>query len=506
MSTVVHRIRERTAPSASKVALIDGDRKFSYGELWDRVDRASAGFASLGLKKGDAVLAFLGNVHEAVECELAALQCGLPWITLTSRLTWPEVRGVLVSCSPKVVVTSEEGRLRIEHGRNEHPMERMPPVLVTESSFEDLLTAQSPRRPTEHVDVEDVARLRYTSGTTGSAKAAVLPHRVYHACLDNLLTLLSPLGATRAALHVAPLTHGSGTLLYPVFHESGTNVLVSHFDPERLFADIDRHRITTIFTVPTMLSRLVSHPAFERFDLGSLRALIYGGAPMPEAQLRLAVEKMGHALMHIYGMTEAPWPIATLPPSEHRLDNPRLRAVGRASPSCVISVADDQGSEVPPGELGEIRIRGANVMREYWKDPDATAKALKDAWLLTGDLGTKDADGVVRIVGRKKDVIISGGFNVYPEEVEAALSSHPGVLEVAVVGIPHDDWGETVVAFVVPRSGTSVTRAEIERTARSLLSGYKCPRRIEMVSDLPKNPSGKIQKSELIRAIALRDP
>ncbi len=506
MTSVVDRLRKRSSGLGTAVALVDGERAFSYAEMWDRVDRLSCALSALGLRKGDRVLAFLGNVHEAVESELAALQSGLAWITLTSRLTWAEVRGVALSCEPRLIITSQDGRHKLEEGLRTLPLPAMPRVIVTGDEYEALLRAHDPAWDAVPVEDEDVARLRYTSGTTGSAKAAVLAHRVYHASLDNLLHLLRPVTADDRALHVAPITHGSGALLYPIFHAGGTNVLLQHFDGESMLEHVERHRITTMFTVPTMLSRLVSSPAFERHDLTSLRALIYGGAPMPDAQLRAAVGKIGRALVHIYGMTEAPWPIAALGPEEHRLDNPRLRAVGRASVACTMRIARDDGAEARRGDVGEIHVQGRNVMSGYFRDPEGTRAVLRDGWLHTGDLGTMDDEGFVTIVGRKKDVIISGGFNVYPEEVEAALSSHSAVLEAAVIGLPHDDWGEIVAAFVVPRPGTSLTAAELDATARRLLSGYKCPRHIEIVHDLPKNPSGKIQKSEISRARAPRAP
>lgn len=514
MTSVVDRIRGRSRPFADLPAIIEGGRTFTHGELWDRVDRLSSAFRAMGLERGDPVLAFLGNVHEAIELELAALQSGLPWITLTTRLTWAEVRGVVASCRPRLIVTSEEGRAKIEQGRAALPLPGVPPLLLTGGAYENLLAAHEPWRPTIRVDETDVARLRYTSGTTGAAKAAVLPHRVFHASLDNLLDLLArssgPVTPRDRVLHVAPLTHGSGGLVHPILSGGGAHVLLAHFDVENVLAAIEEHRITAMFTVPTMLSRLVSHPAWDRFDLTSLRALVYGGAPMPEAQLRAAVAKIGRALVHIYGMTEAPWPIAWLGPEEHRLDNPRLRAVGRPSLACEVRITPGStadGAVVSPGTIGEIQVRGRTVMSGYFEDEGATRAVLApDGFLHTGDLGFMDEDSFITIVGRKKDVIISGGFNVYPEEVEAALSSHPGVLESAVVGIPHDDWGEIVAAFVVPRPGVTLTEAELEGTARRLLSGYKCPRRIEIVHDLPKNASGKIQKSDLTRARAPRSP
>jgi acyl-CoA synthetase (AMP-forming)/AMP-acid ligase II len=504
--TVVDRIRDRAAGHPSRTAIVEGERRFTFAELFERVDRLSRALFDLGLRKGDPVLAYLPNVHEAVECELAALQSGLPWITLTARLTWAEVRGVVASCAPKLLVTDADGLGRIETGLVDLPLAPLPALVVTGAgqtsgalAFESLISGTRPDRPRVDVGDEDVARLRYTSGTTGSAKAAVLPHRVYHSSLDTLLDVLGPFGPDDRVLHVAPLTHGSGALLYPALFAGGENHLVPHFDAADVLSRIERDRITAMFTVPTMLSRLVTSTAFDRHDLGSLRALVYGGAPMPEAQLVLAVEKIGRALVHIYGMTEAPWPITALGSADHVVGNPRLRSVGRSTRATEVRIVDPEGRVLGSGEVGEIELRGRNVMQGYFRDEQGTRAAFHDGWLRTGDVGKKDDAGYVYIVGRQKDVIISGGFNVYASEVETALSSHPGVLEAAVVGLPHDDWGELVAAFVVPKPGAALTAAEVEARARKLLSGYKCPRRIEIVDDLPKNASGKIQKSEIVR-------
>jgi acyl-CoA synthetase (AMP-forming)/AMP-acid ligase II len=508
--TVVDRVRDRASSFPGSVALLQGETAFTYAELFDRVDRFSHALRSLGLEKGDAVLAFLPNVHEAVECELAAPQSGFAWVTLTARLTWAEVRGVLVACSPKVLVTTTEGAAKIAEGLSDLPFEPMPELVVTGSGggalralgYEELLGSHAPVRPPTEMGAEDVARLRYTSGTTGGAKAAVLPHRVYHASLDNLLHELRPVTSVDRVLHVAPLTHGSGALVYPVLHAGGVNVLEGHFDAEAVLGIIERHRVSLLFTVPTMLSRMVSAPGMDSRDLSSLRALIYGGAPMPEAQLDAAVRKIGRALFQIYGMTEAPWPITLLGPADHRPGSPRLRSVGRPTTVCEVRTVDAERRPTGVNVAGEIEVRGRNVMSRYLEDPAATESVLRDGWLATGDVGRVDEDGYVFIVGREKDVIISGGFNVYAAEVEAALSAHDGVLEAAVVGLPHDDWGELVAAVVVPKPGAQLTRADLDTLARSRLSSYKCPRRIEILQDLPKNASGKIQKSEIVRRLS----
>lgn len=509
--TVVDRIREHAAPFLARPAIIQGDRVFSHGELYDRVDRLSHALSELGVRPPDCVMALLPNTHEAIETELAALSSGVVWITLTSRLTWGEVRGVVASCAPSLIVTDAAGLAKIRAGMLELPLPSLPPIVLTGHDvqtgdggldaplgFEELLRDHAPRRATAEVSDEHPARLRYTSGTTGSAKAAVLPHRVYQAFLDNLLSVLPPLGPDDRALHAAPLTHGSGALVYPMLWAGAANVLESHFDVDATLSAIESLRITTMFTVPTILSRLVSAPSFAERDLSSLRSLIYGGAPMPEPQLRSAVQKIGRALMQIYGMSEAPWPITALLPSEHRPESARLRSVGKPTPACTVRIVDETGAPVQAGDVGEIQIQGRNVMQGYYLDDEATRAVLRDGWLSSGDLGYIDSEGYVFIVGRRKDVIISGGFNVYASEVEDTLCSDERVLEAAVVGLPHADWGEMVAAFVVAKPGAALMPADVDALVRSRLSGYKCPRRVEVLPELPKNPSGKILKRELI--------
>lgn len=510
--TVVDRLRQRAGAFADRPAIVEGDRITTYAQLYERVDRLASSLRTLGLVKGDALLAYLGNETEAIECELAALQSGLCWVTLNARLRWAEVLGVLRTCRPRAIVTNRAGIEVIVEGLSERPFDALPPVIVTGGeparlsleplSYEALIRQGDPEPPHVDIDAEDIARLRYTSGTTGSAKAAVLPHRVYEASLDNLLVELAPLSEADRTLHVAPLTHGGGALVYPMLYAGGQNVLMAHFDADEVLRAIERHRITTMFTVPTILSRLISAPSFAERDLSSLRALIYGGAPMPEAQLRAAVDRVGHALIHIYGMTEAPWPITALRQAEHRKESPRLRSIGKPTTVCELRIVDDEGRVLGPGEVGEIQIRGRNVMSGYFEDEEATGEVLRDGWLSSGDLGMVDEAGYYTIVDRRKDVIISGGFNVYAKEVEMALAEHSLVLEAAVVGLPHPDLGELVAAAVVAKPGATLVVDEVERFCRARLSGYKCPRRIRVLEALPKNTSGKLVKSEVKTLLA----
>jgi len=516
MDSIVALIRRREADFAALPAVIEGTRRLTHGELYDRVDRLSEAFMGLGVRPGEVVAAWLGNVHEAIECELAVLQIGAVWVSLNARLTWAEAASVLAAAPPRAFVTDERGLGRLEASGSDEAAAgaavvatRMPeagrdgPFRGRLHAYEALLAAHEPRRPTVEVEPEAIARLRYTSGTTGQAKAAILPHRVYLASLKNLQRELHPLGPDDRALHVAPLTHASGALVFPLLAAGGANVLMDRFDPAETLAAIERHRATTMFVVPTILGRLAAHADFARRDLSSLRSVMYGGAPISPEQLAPALRRLGSALVHIYGMTEAPYPITTLRHRDVGPVDPRLGSVGRPTSICQVRIVDPAGAELPSGEIGEIEVRGENVMSGYWKDPEGTREALRAGWLATGDLGRLDADGNLWVVDRKKEVIISGGFNVHAGEVERTLCGHPAVAEAAVVGVPHPDWGEQVIAFVALRPGRAAAPEALTAWCRGVLSGYKCPRRIEILDELPKNPAGKILKPELRRYLTI---
>jgi long-chain acyl-CoA synthetase len=277
----------------------------------------------------------------------------------------------------------------------------------------------------------------------------------------------------------------------------GANVVMERFDAEETLRLIEAERISTMFIVPTMIQRLIHSPRFATTDLSSLRSVMYGGAPIPVERLEPLIERVGPALIHILGMTEAPYPICTLQREEHWIGNPKLGCIGKATTVCEVKLVDDDGREVKTGEVGEILIRGENVMDGYWNDEEATRAVLKDGWLSSGDLAVSDEEGNLRIVDRKKDVIITGGFNVYPKELEELLAAFDEVLEAAVVGHPHSDWGEMVVAYLVAKPGCTIDPGKIDAWAQHELAAYKRPKQIHVLAELPKNPSGKIMKKAL---------
>ncbi|GAB5467529.1 MAG: long-chain fatty acid--CoA ligase [Rhodospirillales bacterium] len=347
-----------------------------------------------------------------------------------------------------------------------------------------------------------LAWLFYTSGTTGRPKGAML------SC-GNLLTMsacyfmdVDPIGPGECLLHAAPMSHGSGLHMLP--HIAGGSAQVvpesGGFDTLEIKALCQVHQGLTLFAAPTMLRRLVSHPEIESGDLPGLKTVVYGGAPMYLADSRLALERLGNRLAQIYGQGESPMTITALNKTRH-LPGPdqarRLASVGIAQSLVQVRIGDGDGQALPPGESGEVMVRGPSVMLGYWQRPEATVQAIRDGWLYTGDLGSLDAQGYLTLKDRSKDLIISGGSNIYPREVEECLLTHPSVAEVSVIGRPHPDWGEEVVAFVVSSRPESATIEALDAHCLAEIARFKRPKAYRFLTQLPKNNYGKVMKTEL---------
>jgi acyl-CoA synthetase (AMP-forming)/AMP-acid ligase II len=352
---------------------------------------------------------------------------------------------------------------------------------------------------------DDVAWLFYTSGTTGKPKGAQVTHANLAFMSDHYPREVYRLREDDIVMHAGPLTHGSGLWSVPITAGAGTHLIPTStsFDPEHIFKLIEAERVTKIaFIAPTMITMLLNSPAIERYDMSSLRFIGYGGSPMYVEDLKRAVHRWGPILCQIYGQGECPMTISMLTPEDHRLiDNPvaekRLASAGRARRDITVAILDENYRELGDDKIGEIAVRGEVVMKGYWNKPEATAEAFKNNWYHTGDLGKRDADGYIYLLDRKKELIISGGANIYPREVEEVLLLHPGVLEAAVIGIPDRLWGESVMAVVRPHAGADPTEEELIELCRGHLAGYKKPRFFRFVPDLPKNAYGKILKREL---------
>ena len=359
--------------------------------------------------------------------------------------------------------------------------------------------------------VEDAVRIRYTSGTAGKPKGAVLPRRAYDASIETVANVIGPLRADDVLLQIAPMTHAAGAMLLPHVRVGARAVLVDRFDARSFATIVERYRATATFLVPTMLVRVLD--ALDvRCDPGrvaSLRTLVYGGASMPVEPLTRGIARLGEIFVQIYGLTESTWPVAALLREDHRRRTDeddaswrrRLASCGRRTAIGDVRIVDAAGRDTAVGEAGELWVRGRNTMLGYWPLDGTGARDAKgldaEGWMHTGDVAVRDGEGYLTIVDRLHDMIVSGGFNVYPREVEDALCSHPAVLEAAVVGRPDTEWGETVHAAVVLKSGRSASPAELIAHCGARIAGYKKPRTLEIVERLPRNAAGKILRRAL---------
>ncbi|MBI3452319.1 MAG: AMP-binding protein, partial [Rhodospirillales bacterium] len=351
---------------------------------------------------------------------------------------------------------------------------------------------------------DDTAWLFYTSGTTGRPKGAMLSHRNLLAMATSYFIDIDPASPGGALLHAGPMSHGSGIYTVPHVIQANCQVIPEgdHFDPAETLDLIARWPQLSMFAAPTMVKRLVEHPAAAAADVRNLRAIVFGGAPMYVADLKAAIGRFGFKFAQLYGQGETPMTITGMSRAAIRAaceagDEARLGSVGLPQTVVTVRTADDSGRDTAPGEIGEVLVRGDTVMAGYWRNPEATAAALRDGWLHTGDLGAFDAAGYLTLKDRSKDLIISGGSNIYPREVEEVLQRHAAVAEVSVIGVPDPQWGERVVAFVVVRDGAEATPEALDRLCLDHIARFKRPKEYRIVERLPKNNYGKILKTEL---------
>ncbi|UBU15910.1 acyl-CoA synthetase [Nonomuraea gerenzanensis] len=463
------------------VALSYKGDHYTYRDLRDRVNRLAS---ALGVRRGDRV-AFLGaNQPAMVETLFAAGLLGAVFVPLNTRLTGPELRYILEDADPALLVLGEE-----------RDGEGLPGRHLRAADYEALLASGSPEPIDEPVSQDDVCLIMYTSGTTGRPKGAMLTHGNLTWNTVNLLVDV-PLRHDEVALIAAPLFHiaAMGQALIPTVLKGGRAVLEPAFDVARVFDLIEAERVTLIAGVPTMFQFLAGSSRWVEADLSSLRHLLCGGAPVPEPLIQ-AYQERGLTFMQGYGMTETA-------PGALFLGADRVTSkAGTAGVPCFFSdvrlVAPD-GSPAAPGQPGELYVQGPNVMPGYWRRPEASAEVLSaDGWFRSGDIGVADEDGYVRISDRVKDMIISGGENIYPAEVESVLYEHTAVAECAVIGVPDERWGEVGKALIVLRPGATASPEELLKHLDGRLARYKVPKHVHFVAELPKNAAGKLLKAPL---------
>lgn len=484
----------RRLPSAP--AITSEDLTVTYGQFEDLVGRLARGLRErYGLGPHTRVGIAMENCGTYLVVLYALWRAGLVAVPMNAKLHAKEMAFILANARCKLCFATADiaGHLAALG-------QPLPPIEVIEGAVPRALLAE---RAIDSISSEpsDEAWLFYTSGTTGRPKGAVLTHRnllfmshAYYADIDHL-------DERDVKIHAAPLSHGSG--LYALPHiAKGSHQIVpgGSFDPDQIYALLTRHRNVTLFGAPTMVTRLVNHPSAGSAAVQNLKTLYFGGAPMYVEDLKQALRLFGPRLTQIYGQGESPMTITSLP--KHALwqagvSDDVLASTGFARTGVEVRVVDEAGRSLPPGEIGEVATRSDCVMRGYLDNPEANAKALRDGWLWTGDLGSMSANGFLTLKDRSKDLIISGGSNIYPREIEEVLLTHPDVIECAVVSRPHKDWGEEVVAFVQTRPGVEVTDAALDQICLDNIARFKRPKAYFRLQALPKNSYGKILKTEL---------
>ncbi|GAA4257524.1 acyl-CoA synthetase [Dactylosporangium darangshiense] len=474
---------------------IFGDRVRSVAESADRVGRLAAGLRALGVARGDRVALLGGNSDRFHESLLGVAWADGVVVPLNHRWTPAEIGFAVRDCGATALIVDEA---LAEGVRGQAGTLAAVVVMGDEGgSFEELIARHAPM-PDSRRGGDELFGVFYTGGTTGRPKGAMLTHaNVLASAWGSLATgrFVTPGGRL---LHAAPMFHLADLATWvAALLTGGTHVMVPAFTPEGVLSAVQLHRVTDMLLVPSMIRLLAEFPGVREFDVSSLAHLIYGGAPMPGALLERARSVFPFAgFVQAYGMTELA-PVATLLLPEEHEHGGLAGSAGRAAPHAQVRIVGEDGREAPRGTVGEVAVRGDHVMRGYWGQPQETSAVLRDGWMHTGDAAYMDEHGYVFIVDRIKDMIISGGENVYCVEVEAVLNQHPAVAACAVIGLPDERWGERVHAIVVPAPGGEVTAGELGEYCRERLAGYKVPRGFEMVAALPTSAAGKVLKRTL---------
>ena len=490
-----------------EIALEFEGRQTSFAALDVLTNRVANGLKALGVREHERI-AYLGkNSDVYFELLLGAMKANVVMTPVNWRLAGPEIAYIVADCKAPVLFVGPENFAQVSGIQSPE----LRTVIATEGktaewqNYAAWRDAQSSDDPKVKISRQDIAIQLYTSGTTGKPKGAMLSHA-------NLLNLLENGDGADAdwnrwteddvSLVAMPVFHigGSGWGLLGLYH-GARGVIAREFDPTKVLDFIEHDKITKLFMVPAAMQFVVRQPRARSVDFSRLKYVLYGASPIPAALLKECIEVFGCGFVQVYGMTETTGSIVALPPEDHVEGLDRMRSAGKALPGVELAILDVDGKQLPPGEAGEIATRSGSNMVGYWNLPEATARTIgRDGWLRTGDAGYMDKDGYLYVQDRIKDMIISGGENIYPAEVESAVCDHPDVAEAAVIGVPDDTWGEAVKAIVVLKPGKQTTASDIIGFARAHIAAFKTPKTVDFIEALPRNASGKILRRHL------RDP
>ena len=486
-----------------KRGIVCEDKSFTYREFEERVFRLINTLINIGIKKGDRIAVIMPNCHRYLELFHASINIGSIIVPINTRLSKNEIQNIINDSSP-VIVFIEEEYIDWICDTSINCKNQMIKLIVcgkneSKDCYESLLVESNPEFicKTEMID-DDTAMILYSSGTTGKPKGVMLTQK-------NLLfasyhtSLLNNINEHDVYLYIAPLFHVSGNgVILPLTWFGATHILMRRFDVHQALKMIEKEKITLTIVSPTVINLFVEYSEIEKIDMASIRQLGYGGSPISPKTLEKALSVFKCEFVQGYGLTESSTALTCLFPEDHlKLESKILNSCGRCIVGMEVRVVNENGEDIKPGKIGEIIARGPTIMKGYWNNPEETARVLKDGWLYTGDLATIDEDNYIYIVDRKKDMIITGGENVYSSEVERVLLSHADILEAAIIGVPDDKWGESVKAVVVCKDGKTLKEKEIMSFCREKLAAYKCPKSVDFVDNLPKSGSGKALKKVL---------
>lgn len=498
----VKRLMSRAAQHfADREAVVHGNRRLTFREAWTRGVRLANGLLALGLKPGDRIALLEDNSIESADIFQGAAAGNFVRVPLYARNDRSAHVHMMGHTNCRVLMVSEKYAADVAGIERELP--DLIRVIVRDDSYEAWLAAQSDVEPDVPVHPDDYFIIRHTGGTTGKAKAVAYSHKSWLAAGRDWFYIFPAVEPGDKCLHVGPISHASGYQYLPVWLAGGCNVMVDHFEVGETMQLIEAERIKFTLLVPTMLQTILRDPVARARDYSSLKCVLVGSSPISDVTALAARELFGDVLYQGYGQTEA-LPIAFMGPRQWFATiegSTPLRACGMPLPFAMVEIWDEDNRPVPPGEVGEIVAKTDGQMTAFWNNPEATKERIVDGWIKTGDIGRIDRNGYLYLVDRADDMIISGGYNIWPTELENVIANHPEVLEVAVFGVPHEKWGETPFAICVVAEGARVTEAEIVQMVAESLGSYKKPGGVQIRTEpLLKTPVGKIKRK------AMREP
>ena len=483
----------------------DGERTYSYHSVQEMTHRIAQALLAAGIAKEAKVAVYGPNSVRSLECVLGIMRSGAVWVPINVRNTVEENIRVLQATDCEWLFYHSWFERQAEEVRAQVPGIKQLVCIDAEGRhagcLDSWVSGFSGLAPYVEQGPHSVAAISATGGTTGAPKAVVLTHLNVETMASNFIACM-PYEEPPVHLVVAPITHTAGVICLPLMAYGATNIMMAIPDLDTILAYIERFKVTTLFLPPTVIYMLLQHPKVREYDYSSLRYFLYGAAPMSVEKLKEAIEVFGPVMAQAFGQTEAPIMCTFLSPKDHLVigdpgKEKRLRSCGRPTLLTQVEIMDDAGNLLGPGQTGEVVVRGNLVMKEYYRNPEETEKVSAHGWHHTGDVGYKDEDEYVYLVDRKKDMIITGGFNVYPNEVEQVVLAHPAVQECAVIGVPDEKWGEAVKAVIEVKPGMNVVEGDLIAFCKERLGGVKAPKSVEIWDSLPRSAVGKVLKKEI---------